>query len=55
MEQLPRGGNKTLKRLYELEAGINIYDIPMPGIDGIEAIRQLKPLTEYSVCKIYGL
>ncbi len=49
-------GEDAVKEIPELLPDIVLMDIDLPGINGIETIRQLKPLcprVQYMICSVY--
>ncbi len=49
-------GEDALKQIPELQPDVVLMDIDLPGINGIECIRQLKPLcpgVQFMICTIY--
>ncbi|MFD2286670.1 response regulator [Pedobacter petrophilus] len=51
-----RNGEDALKGIPELQPDVVLMDIGLPGINGIDCIKQLKPTcprTEFLICTIY--
>ena len=49
-------GEEALKGIPELQPDVVLMDIGLPGINGIDCIKQLKPTcprTEFLICTIY--
>lgn len=49
-------GEKAVKAIPELQPDVVLMDIDLPGMDGIECIRQLKPLcprVQFMICTVY--
>ncbi len=49
-------GEDALKEIPELQPDVVLMDIDLPGINGIECIKQLKPLcprVQFMICTVY--
>jgi DNA-binding NarL/FixJ family response regulator len=49
-------GEEAVKAIPELQPDVVLMDIDLPGINGIECIRQLKPLcprVQFMICTVY--
>jgi two-component system, NarL family, response regulator LiaR len=49
-------GEDALKEIPELQPDVVLMDIDLPGMNGIECIRQLKPLcpgVQFMICTVY--
>ncbi len=49
-------GEEALKEIPELQPDVVLMDIDLPGINGIECIRKLKPLcprVQFMICTVY--
>ncbi len=49
-------GEEAVKQIPELQPDVVLMDIDLPGMNGIECIRQLKPLcpqVQFMICTVY--
>ncbi|MFN8291512.1 MAG: response regulator transcription factor [Chitinophagaceae bacterium] len=51
-----KNGQEALEKIQDYQPDVVLMDINMPGINGVEAVRQLKPKmpsTQFMMCTVY--